>query len=143
MTALTAVNALLAWRQDSELLAVYALAGGLATPALLSMGKQQEAFLFSYLLMLDVGALLLLIARPWKRLAAGAFAGTVLYYALWSIAYYDPPAFTTTMIFAAAFFAAFAGAPFLLFTKLGGLRARPRNRSFLWSSRWPMPRWSL
>ena len=118
MTALTALNAVLAWRQDSELLAVYALAGGLATPALLSTGKQQEAFLFSYLLMLDAGALLPLISRPWKRLAACAFAGTVLYYVLWNIAYYDPSAFTLTMIFVAAFFAAFASAPFLLLHKI-------------------------
>jgi uncharacterized membrane protein len=129
MTALTAVNALLAWRQDSELLAAYALAGGLATPALLSTGKQQEVFLFSYLLMLDAGAVLLLIARSWKRLAAGALAGTVLYYALWSIAYYNPPAFTTTMIFAAAFFAAFASAPFLLLHQIGGT-ARSYAESF-------------
>jgi uncharacterized membrane protein len=118
MTALTALNAVLAWRQDSELLAFYALAGGLATPALLSTGRQQEAFLFSYLLMLDAGALLPLISRPWKRLAAGAFAGTVLYYVLWNIAYYDPSAFTLTMIFVAAFFAAFSSAPFLLLRKI-------------------------
>jgi uncharacterized membrane protein len=131
MSVLTAANALLAWRQDSELLAAYALAGGLATPALLSMGKQQETFLFSYLLMLDAGALLLLIARPWKRLAAGAFVGTVLYYALWSIAYYEPPAFTTTMIFAAAFFAAFASAPFLLLHKIGGAARSSTESLFL------------
>jgi uncharacterized membrane protein len=118
MTALTALNAVLAWRQDSELLAFYALAGGLATPALLSTGRQQEAFLFSYLLMLDAGALLPLISRPWKRLAAGAFAGTVLYCVLWNIAYYDPSAFTLTMIFVAAFFAAFSSAPFLLLRKI-------------------------
>ncbi len=118
MTALTALNAVLAWRQDSELLAVYALAGGLATPALLSTGKQQEAFLFSYLLMLDAGALLPLISRSWKRLAACAFAGTVLYYVLWNVAYYNPSSFTLTMIFVAAFFAAFSSAPFLLLHKI-------------------------
>src|SRR3984885_4166437 len=36
MTAVTVANAVLAWRQDSELLALYALVGGFATPALLS-----------------------------------------------------------------------------------------------------------
>jgi uncharacterized membrane protein len=46
MTAVTVANAVLAWHQDSELLALYALAGGFATPALLSEGHGSEIFLF-------------------------------------------------------------------------------------------------
>src|ERR1700722_9096402 len=68
MTAVTVANAVLAWRQDSELLALYALVGGFATPALLSEGRGSEIFLFSCLALLNAGALLLLALHPWKRL---------------------------------------------------------------------------
>src|SRR5271156_1138941 len=80
MTAVTVANAVLAWRQDSELLALYALAGGLATPALLSQGYGSEIFLFSYLALLNAGTLLLLLLHPWKRLTLGALLGTAAYY---------------------------------------------------------------
>ncbi len=84
MTAVTVANAVLARRQDSELLGLYALAGGLATPALLSMGHSNEIFLFSYLALLNAGALLLLALHPWKRLAWAALLGTAVYYIGWS-----------------------------------------------------------
>jgi uncharacterized membrane protein len=67
MTAVTIFNAVLARRQRSELLAIYALAGGLATPGLLAMGHDSAIFLFSYLALLNGGALLLLALYPWKR----------------------------------------------------------------------------
>src|SRR6185312_16149472 len=50
MILVTAWNAFMAWSQDSEILAVYALAGGLATPLLLSTGGNHETFLFTYIL---------------------------------------------------------------------------------------------
>src|ERR1700734_3187636 len=77
MTALTVANAVLARRQDSEVLGLYALAGGLATPALLSMEHSEEIFLFSYLVLLNVGALVLLALHPWKRPAWAALLGTM------------------------------------------------------------------
>ena len=64
MTAVTLANAALARHQDSEVLAIYALAGGLATPALLSIEHGNGVFLFSYLALLNVGALLLLALHP-------------------------------------------------------------------------------
>jgi uncharacterized membrane protein len=114
MTAVTIANAVLARRQDSELLGVYALAGGLATPALLSMGQSNEVFLFSYLALLNAGALLLLALHPWKRLAAGALLGTAVYYVGWSFNEYSPAGLPLTLFFLALFFAGFAAAPFLI-----------------------------
>src|ERR1700733_5969767 len=60
MTAVTIANAVLARRQNSELLGLYALAGGLATPGLLSIGHSNEILLFSYLALLNAGALFLM-----------------------------------------------------------------------------------
>jgi uncharacterized membrane protein len=111
MVAVTIGNAALAWWQDSELLAALALAGGLATPALLTDGGNREIFLFSYLLSLDVGILALLALRPWPRLAVAAFAGTAVYVAAWSIHFYGPQREALTCCFLALFFAVFTFIP--------------------------------
>jgi uncharacterized membrane protein len=112
MTGVTVANAVLARRQDSEVLGLYALAGGLATPRLLSMGHSNEIFLFSYLALLNAGALVLLALHPWKRLAWAALLGTAFYYIAWSWSENDPSHLPVTVFFLALFFAGFATAPF-------------------------------
>jgi len=42
MIAVTAFNAYMAWAQDAELLALYAIVGGLSTPLLLSTGGNHD-----------------------------------------------------------------------------------------------------
>ena len=79
MIAVTAFNAYMAWAQDAELLALYAIVGGLSTPLLLSTGGNHEITLFTYLLLLDIAVLVLVCLRPWSRLLFGAFVGTVLF----------------------------------------------------------------
>jgi uncharacterized membrane protein len=112
MTAITVLNAMLARRQDSELLAIYALAGGLATPALLWTAQHDHIFLLVYLALLNGGALLLLAFRPWKRLAWAALLGTAVYY---SALYEDEPVgLFWAVFFLALYFAIFAAAPFLI-----------------------------
>src|ERR1700722_15757898 len=85
MTAVTIANAVLARRQNSELLGLYALAGGLATPGLLSIGHRNEVFLFSYLALLNAGALFLMAAHQWKRVAWAALLGTSGYCIGWRV----------------------------------------------------------
>ena len=134
MTAVTIANAVLARRQKSELLAMYALAGGLATPALLAMGHDSAFFLFSYLALLNAGALLLLALHPWKRLAWAALLGTAVYYLGWTLSEDDPSRLLVTACFLGVFFAGFALAPFLILRQ--GECAGPRF--FPSSSRLPM-----
>ncbi|HEV2279003.1 MAG TPA: DUF2339 domain-containing protein [Acidobacteriaceae bacterium] len=114
MILVTAFNGFLAWVQDAELLALYAIVGGLCTPALLSTGENHEVALFSYLLLLDLAVLVLVALRPWSRLLAGAFFGTVLYVSLWAVAYYRNDEFGTTAFFVACYFLIFALAPRLV-----------------------------
>jgi uncharacterized membrane protein len=114
MTAVTVANAVLAWRQDSELLALYALAGGLATPALLSEGHGSEIFLFFYLALLNAGTLLLLLLHPWKRLTLGALLGTAAYYFGGTVNQAYATHIPVTLFFLAVFFTAFAVMPFLI-----------------------------
>jgi uncharacterized membrane protein len=111
MIAVTAFNGIIAWVQDSELLAAYAIAGGLSTPLLLSTGENHEITLFSYLLLLDVAVLTLAALKPWSRLVCGAFAGTLAFYVGWSSTFYAADEQRVTGFFVATYFLLFAVAP--------------------------------
>ena len=111
MVLVTVTNAWLAWRQNSEVLAVYALLGGLLTPLLLWSAESAELTLFSYLLLLDLAVLVLVALRPWSRLVMAAFAGTAVYQIAWYVGHYQPAALALTTIFVAIFFLLFSAAP--------------------------------
>jgi uncharacterized membrane protein len=114
MIAVTAFNGFLAWVQDAELLALYAVVGALATPVLVSTGENHEITLFSYLLMLDVAVLVLVALRPWSRLLFGAFMGTVFFVAEWWFEFYSQTQAGRTAFFLACFFLLFAFGPRLV-----------------------------
>jgi uncharacterized membrane protein len=120
MIAVTAFNGFLAWRQDAELLALYAIVGGFSTPLLLSTGENHEVALFTYLLLLDAAVLVLVALKPWSRLLCGAFLGTVFFFAAWSLQYYSQSEFGTTAFFLALFFLIFAWAPRLVRLRVEG-----------------------
>jgi uncharacterized membrane protein len=119
MIAVTAFNAFMSWVQDAELLALYAIAGGLSTPLLLSTGENREVALFSYLLSLDVAVLFLAALRPWSRLIFCAYAGSTLYFLGWWIGDYNPSEFARTAFLLGCFFLLFAFAPRLARLDLG------------------------
>jgi uncharacterized membrane protein len=114
MIAVTAFNGYLAWLQDAELLALYAIVGGLSTPLLLSTGENHEVALFSYLLMLDVAVLVLTALRSWSRILVGAYAGTVLFVLGWAMRFYSKEVEGVTAGFVLCFFLLFALAPRLV-----------------------------
>jgi uncharacterized membrane protein len=111
MIVVTAFNGFMAWLQDAELLALYAVVGGLSTPLLLSTGENHEVVLFSYLLLVDVAVLVLVALRPWSRLLFASFTGTVFLLAGWWLAYFSAPQCARTALFVAGFFLLFALAP--------------------------------
>lgn len=114
MLAVTAFNGFMAWSQDSELLALYAIVGGYGTPLLLSNGQNHELALFSYLLLLNLATLALIALRPWSRLLVGSFLGTVFFFVSWSIRFYSYTEFGLTVFFLSVFFLLFAFAPHLV-----------------------------
>jgi uncharacterized membrane protein len=114
MLAVTAFNGFIAWSQDSELLALYAIVGGYSTPLLLATGENYEIALFSYLLLLNLATLALIALRPWSRLLLGGFAGTVFFFVSWSFRFYSDSEFAVTTFFLSAFFLLFALAPHLV-----------------------------
>ncbi|MGA8111317.1 MAG: DUF2339 domain-containing protein, partial [Acidobacteriaceae bacterium] len=103
MIAVTAFNGFLAWVQDAELLALYAIVGGFSTPLLLSTGENHEVALFTYLLLLDLAVLILVALKPWSRLLCAAFLGTVFFFLEWSAQYYTASEFATTAFFLSTF----------------------------------------
>jgi uncharacterized membrane protein len=114
MLVVTAFNGYMSWLQDSELLALYAIVGGLSIPVLVSIGENSEVTLFSYLLLLDIAVLILVALRPWSRLLFGAFTGTVLFVFGWWVAFYSRAQSGRTAFFVACFFVIFAVAPRLV-----------------------------
>ncbi|WP_158943489.1 DUF2339 domain-containing protein [Granulicella sp. S190] len=89
MILVTAWNAYMAWSQNSQILAAYALAGAFATPLLLSTGGNHEIFLFTYLLAIDVATVILVRLKPWPRLLLGAFPATVAFFIVWYVEWFD------------------------------------------------------
>jgi len=114
MILVTAFNGYMAWVQDAELSGLYAIVGALSTPILVSTGENHEVTLFTYLLVLNVAALVLVALRPWSRLLFGAFVGTALLFAGWWSEYYTDAQFGRTAFFLTAFFLLFAFAPRLV-----------------------------
>ncbi len=113
MVLVTAFNAFIAWRQSAELLAVYAIVGAFSTPLLLSIGRNEEVFLFSYLLMMNAATMALLVLKGWNRLLVLSFLGTVAFYWGWYWQFYLPAAFVTTAVFLSFFILLFAAATIL------------------------------
>jgi len=117
MIVVTAFNGFMAWVQDSELLALYAIVGGFSTPVLISTGENHEVTLLSYMLLLDFAVLVLVILRPWSRLLFSAYIGSVLLFAAWALEYYSDAQWMRTSLFLACFFIVFALAPRLVRVK--------------------------
>ncbi|HEX6805481.1 MAG TPA: DUF2339 domain-containing protein [Terriglobales bacterium] len=125
MLIVTGATCAMALTQDAEILAVFAIAGGFATPALLSTGVNRELALFSYVLLLDLGILGLVILKPWRRLLWFGFAGTLALYIAWYSEFYERSQITPTLIFATLFFAVFAIAPLFMLRQEHGAGGMP------------------
>jgi len=108
MFAVTVATAAVAWVEDAELLGAFALAGGFATPFLLSTGENRELALFAYVLVLDLGTLALVLIKPWRRLLVMSFAGTLVLYLGWQTRFYVHDELAPTLTFATLFFLVFA-----------------------------------
>jgi uncharacterized membrane protein len=111
MVMVTLATIVLALTQDAELLASFALAGGFATPILLSTGQNHEVVLFSYVAVLDIAIFSMAIFKPWRRLLWGSFLGTIILYLGWYSDYYSQDQRTLTVCFAALFAVIFAAIP--------------------------------
>ena len=89
MLAVTSTGMTLSIRYSAYSLAAIALLGGFLTPVMLSTGQNQPLTLFGYVLLLDMGTLLLLRFRQWPSLVAASLVGTALLYSGWHSEYFS------------------------------------------------------
>jgi len=88
LVAVTTTGMTLSIRYSTCSLAAIALLGGFLTPVMLSTGQNQPVTLFGYILILDVGVLLLMRFRFWPSLVVSSLAGTALIYLGWHAKFY-------------------------------------------------------
>src|SRR5215469_7503079 len=131
MLVVTGATCALALAQDAEILAVLAIAGGFATPALLSTGVSREFALFSYVLSLDLAILVLVLFKAWRRLLWLGFVGTLILYVAWYLEFYNRSQITPTLTFSTLFFAVFAIAPLVMLRQEQGAGGMTLALAFL------------
>jgi uncharacterized membrane protein len=124
MILITAAMAAIALGRDSQRIAVLCLLGGYATPVLVSTGQDHQIVLFTYLLILGAGMLVMGERKDWYSLAPISFIGTQLYFWGWFEEFYhrtSSPPLERTALFATLFFLLFAALPVLRAMKEGVL----------------------
>src|SRR6185503_14920482 len=108
MVVTTAMAGALALRYDAPAIAALGLLGGYATPLLLSTGEDRPWTLFSYVLILNLGALAAARFRKWRSLEALAFVATIILYGGWMADRFKPEKQTVAALFGFLYYGMFA-----------------------------------
>ncbi len=112
MVVITALAVLLTLAYDRKELAVIALLGGFAAPFLVSTGEGNFKVLFTYLLILDIGMLVLANYKKWLVINVLSFGLTLLIFGAWAAGPYadlEPRPALAAFAFATGFFLVFFG----------------------------------
>lgn len=104
----TAMAAALAFHYGAIAISVLSLIGGFLTPVLLSTNVDRPWALFSYLLLLDVGAMAVARVQRWRALEGLAMAGTAILYASWMSDRFNGDKQVVATVFALVYYALFA-----------------------------------
>jgi uncharacterized membrane protein len=114
MSLVTIGTFAIALRAQSLAVALLGALGGFLTPFLLSTGSSQEVALLTYILLLDIGILAVVAARPaWVLLGPIAMGASWLTLFAWYAEYFYPAAAWITLAFIALFWLLFTGADLL------------------------------
>lgn len=108
MGIVTAFAGFLAVRYEGLSLAGLGIIGGFLTPVLLSSGVNNEAGLFTYIIILDLGILGISFFRNWRHLNLIGFLGTGFIFLSWSMRFYTNEQLFLTEFFLTIFFLIFA-----------------------------------
>jgi uncharacterized membrane protein len=110
MAGVTVVAFTQAFRYNSMAVALLGWGGGFLTPFLLGTGESNEAGLFTYVALLDVGILLVRIRKDrWIALEPLCLTGTFILFFTWYAEYYTADALAITILFLALFWGLFHG----------------------------------
>jgi len=98
--------------RDSERIAIMSLLGGLLAPILASSGKDEQVVLFTYLLFLGGGALVIAAKKRWSSLPLISFIGTQIYFWGWYNEFFHRTSpLERTVLFASLFFFLYGALP--------------------------------
>ncbi|MCH7592840.1 MAG: DUF2339 domain-containing protein, partial [Planctomycetes bacterium] len=112
-------------------IAVLGLLGGYGTPILISTGANQQIALLTYVMLLDVGFLLVATFRRWDVLRTLSWLGTLLLFGGWYHTFYEASALWTTWAFLVGFYLLFHGSS-LLSLRLGSFRGMSELTAVVW-----------
>lgn len=152
MIVITVGMAAVALGRDSQRIALLSLVGGFLSPVLVSTGKDQQVVLFTYLLILGAGLLVIELRRNWRSLTPVSFVFTLIYFWGWYEKFYQPPKLERTLIFATLFLLLYAMVPILRAVKSSGVHEIDfllvLANSFaylgaLYAMLWPQDRWPM
>ncbi|NOZ14067.1 MAG: DUF2339 domain-containing protein [Acidobacteria bacterium] len=111
MLVITCFSAVLAIIYDTKWLAALGTLGGFLTPLLLSTHSPNQIALMSYMLILNLGILVLATRKSWRILESIGFVFTWLLYTAWYAPYYKTACFWPSIIFLLLFFLIYAILP--------------------------------
>jgi uncharacterized membrane protein len=152
MIVVTAGMGAVALGRNSQRIALLSLFGGFLTPILVSEGKDAQVVLFTYLLILGAGLLVIELRRDWRALTPISFLLSQFYFWGWYSQFYRPDKLERTVIFATLFFLLYAALPVIRSIRFSGLRELDVlvvvANSFaylgaLYIMLWPNDRWPL
>jgi uncharacterized membrane protein len=112
MVLITAFTVVLSLSYDRKELAVFAILGGFSSPLLISTGAGNAAVLFTYILILNVGMLILAYYKKWNIVNIISYIATILLFGSW-LSYSiqqessKPVPYITALIFATLFYVVF------------------------------------
>jgi len=110
MVVITCFAVILSHLYNRQEVAIIALIGGFATPFMVSTGSGNYKILFSYLIILNAGLLVIAYSKAWRLLNLLAFIFTVILFGFWlfTLKYNTPVStYANGLLFATAFYLLF------------------------------------
>ncbi|HLJ45072.1 MAG TPA: DUF2339 domain-containing protein [Bryobacteraceae bacterium] len=107
LAIIVAEGYLLSLAYNARSIAIMALAGGFLVPILLSTGRDQYRFLFTYITALDLGVLGVVLARRWRWIGSLAYLFTQGMFWAWYSEHYHPEKRVAVLVFQAVVFLMF------------------------------------
>jgi len=152
MIVVTAGMTAVALGRNSQRIAVLSLVGGFLTPVLVSTGRDSQIVLFTYLLILGAGLLMIELRRDWRWLTPISFVSTQIYFWGWYDRFYTAEKLDRTLSYATLFLLLYAVVPILRAGKtskadgMDVLLVLADSFAYfggLYTMLWPQSRWTL
>lgn len=106
LIAITIFAVLLSLLYDRKELAIFSLLGGFASPLMISTGDGNYIVLFSYILILNSGMLIISLKKNWNIIGIISYSLTLIFFWVWLYRSFEDQV-AGTLIFASLFFVQF------------------------------------